>query len=340
MIPRTVPLWQIQTWQEQLKNVIKDPQELCALLNLDCDQLITTHGQDLNKANQQFILRVPTHFVRRMEIGNLHDPLLLQVLPQAQEIVEHHAYSQDPLEESKAYKAQGIIQKYPGRVLLLAASACAIHCRYCFRRHFPYEEHRPSKAAWEESLATIREDESIKEVIFSGGDPLAANDQHLSWLTEKIAAIDHVDTLRIHTRLPIVIPERIDEHCLKWLNQDRLQVIMVVHCNHANEIDESVGDAIAKVRQLGITVLNQSVLLKGVNDSLDALHTLSKKLFKIGVLPYYLHLLDRVAGTNHFEVPMEQALSLHQDLRNSLPGYLVPRLAQEIPGRSAKQILN
>jgi len=340
MIPRTVPLWQIQTWQEQLKNVIKDPQVLCDLLNLDFKQLLQTHGLDLESANEEFILRVPASFIQRMKAGDLDDPLLLQVLPQAQEMLEHQGYSQDPLEEADAYKAPGIIQKYSGRVLLLAASACAIHCRYCFRRHFPYEEHRPSKAEWDKSLNAIRDDESINEVIFSGGDPLSAPDQHLAWLSDKIAQIDHVDTLRIHTRLPIVIPERINEQCLRWLNQDRLQVVMVIHCNHANEIDHSVAEAISKVRELGITVLNQTVLLKGVNDSLEALQSLSKKLFKIGVLPYYLHFLDKVAGTNHFEVPMDSALSLHQSLRNSMPGYLVPRLAQEIPGQSAKFILN
>ncbi|MGI1680011.1 MAG: EF-P beta-lysylation protein EpmB [Cellvibrionaceae bacterium] len=344
MIPLTVPVWQSQTWQEQLINTVKDPKQLCELLDLDLATFSEVHMTGKNvkvarTATDEFPLRVPHSFIQRIEKNNLFDPLLLQVLPQAQELILRKGYTTDPLAEEQANKATGIIQKYHGRALLMVASACAIHCRYCFRRHFPYENHRQSKAEWSEALKSIANDPTITEVIYSGGDPLAAPDQHLLWLTEKIAGIAHVKTLRIHTRLPIVIPDRIDEASLNWLRQNRLQVVMVIHSNHANEINSDVRSALQRIKDADVLLLNQSVLLKGINDSVDALWDLSNTLFSSGVLPYYLHVLDKVKGTHHFDLPLDDAIAIHKALKARLPGYLTPKLSQEIPGEPYKVVL-
>ncbi|MGQ9425732.1 EF-P beta-lysylation protein EpmB [Gilvimarinus sp. F26214L] len=338
MIPRTVLTWQGQTWQEQMTDLIRDPQELCHILELDFDRFRDRHLQAA--AQKSFPLRVPRAFAARMRKGDPQDPLLLQVLPQGREVLEQAGFSADPVAEKDAGPAPGIIQKYRGRVLLLVSSACAIHCRYCFRRHFPYQDHRQSRGEWDAALEAIAADSSIREVIFSGGDPLSAPDRQLQWFASRIADIPHVDTLRIHTRLPVVIPERVDKACLEWLDQDRLNVVMVLHSNHAREIDGTVAEAIGKMRHLGITLLNQAVLLRGINDSVEDLADLSEKLFSHGVLPYYLHLLDKVEGAEHFDMPESRAIALHQALRDRLPGYLVPRLAREVPGAGAKVVVS
>src|SRR5690606_30821352 len=236
MIPRTASLTiaarQDQSWQEQLSDLIREPEELCRILELDLGDL-----RALAAAQESFALRVPRSFVARMRKGDPQDPLLLQVLPQAQEMLEQLGFSADPLAECGAQPANGILHKYHGRVLLLVASACAINCRYCFRRHFPYEEHRQSRSEWQAALDVIAADSSIGEVIFSGGDPLMAPDRQLAWFADQIARIPHVRSLRVHSRLPIVLPDRIDEQCLAWLRQERLRVVMVLHSNHPNEID-------------------------------------------------------------------------------------------------------
>jgi len=219
----------------------------------------------------------------------------------------------------------GILQKYHGRALLITTGACAVHCRYCFRRHFPYEEVPHSEAAWDAALTAIAEDRSIGEVILSGGDPLMLVDERLASLTKKIAAIPHVRRLRVHTRLPIMIPARVTEELLAWLTGGRLTPIMVIHANHAQELDNKVAQSLASLQQAGVVLLNQAVLLRGVNDSVAAQVALSERLIEIGVVPYYLHQLDRVTGTAHFEVPIAEGLKLMKEIRAQLPGYAVPR---------------
>lgn len=333
MIHRTEGLLQTDSplsWQEQLANAITDPKILLKHLQLDESLLPAARI-----ATQQFPLRVPQAFVNQMQIGNSQDPLLRQVLPLQEELISVSGYSKDPIKEL-AYTDKGIIHKYRGRVLLLVNGHCAINCRYCFRRHFPYEENRLSREEWLTTLATIAADDSIEEVIYSGGDPLASNDKQLSWLTQKIDAIPHIKRLRIHSRLPVVIPERINDECLAWLSGHSLDTVFVLHINHANEISPALITAIKQLRDHGITVLNQTVLLKGVNNSTDILKALSDRLFSAGALPYYLHLFDPVDGAAHFDVPIAEAMQLHKELLACLPGYLVPKLVKDIEGRASK----
>ncbi|CAN5238454.1 EF-P beta-lysylation protein EpmB [soil metagenome] len=319
------------TWQQILANVITDPAELCRLLELDNKWI-----EPARLAAAKFPLRVPHGFVARMQKGNPYDPLLLQVLPLAAELHLHQDYSVDPLQEAATNPLPGLLHKYQGRVLLNIISACGIHCRYCFRRFFPYAENNPGSQGWEKVLDYIQQDSSIEEVIFSGADPLAANDRVLASLSQKIAAITHVKRLRIHTRMPIVIPARITAEFISWFTATRLQSILVVHCNHAQEIDASVMAAMQLLKTHGVTVLNQSVLLRDINDSVASLKALSEVLFSCGVLPYYLHLLDKVQGAAHFDVSEVEARELMRKLMLQLPGYLVPKLVREIAGEGSK----
>lgn len=331
MIHRTALSWQSETWQEALKNLIRTPEELFGILKLDPKDLGAA-----KLASKNFALKVPRSYVARMEVGNPNDPLLRQILPLGDELLARPGYTQDPLEEQQANPHPGLIHKYPGRVLLIVTGSCAINCRYCFRRHFPYEDNRPNRDSWQQALSYIAKDESIQEVIFSGGDPLGTSDANLLWLTQQIDEIKHVKRLRVHSRLPIVLPARIDEACLEWLAGERFQSSMVVHCNHPNELNYEVAEALARLKSAGVTLLNQSVLLKGVNDDYATLKELSEKLFSFGVLPYYLHLLDKVQGAAHFDIPRGQAIALHDKLRENLSGYLVPKLVQEIAGEPSK----
>ena len=326
MIPRTGSIW-----QHELRDAICSIQALFELLELDgalAPETLIVH--------KDFPLRVPRAFADRIKKGDWGDPLLLQVLPLAKELDYTPGFSADPLEEEQAIAAPGLIHKYHGRVLLIATGSCAIHCRYCFRRHFPYQENKPSAVQWRQALDYIRQDKSIKEVILSGGDPLLAPDRYLAELVDQLSAISHLERLRIHTRLPIVIPQRITTECLDWLTAGRLQPVLVLHCNHANEIDDAVAESIKQLHKRGVTVLNQSVLLRQVNDQADTLVELSEALFKVGVLPYYLHLLDRVAGAAHFDISEVEALALIDQLRSRLPGYMVPKLVKELPGKNSK----
>jgi EF-P beta-lysylation protein EpmB len=282
-----------------------------------------------------FPLRVPVSFIERMRHGDAADPLLRQVLPLACERHRAPGYHADPLEESSATRAPGIIQKYRGRVLLIAAPVCAVHCRYCFRRNFPYADHQHPVAF--PSLTAIERDPSITEVILSGGDPLMLKDAPLRRLIERLDTIGHLRRLRIHTRVPVVIPERVTEDLITLLQGRRTRVSVVLHINHPNEIAGSFIDALTALERSGATLLNQSVLLAGVNDAADVLTELSERLFDHGVLPYYLHLPDRVIGTHHFDVTERTGRTLIAALRNRLPGYLVPRLVREVPGEGAKQ---
>tara|TARA_R110000796_G_C14469700_1_gene425441 strand:- start:2 stop:1060 length:1059 start_codon:yes stop_codon:yes gene_type:complete len=318
-------------WQQQLSQAIRDPQVLCERLGLDSDLLA---GAQLG--HELFEVCVPEAYLAKIAPADLSDPLLLQVLPLGKEASTTPGYVADPLEEADHQPAKGLIHKYANRVLLIASPACAINCRYCFRRHFPYSENSPSRAQWQEALEYLRADPSIHEAILSGGDPLAASDRQLAWLVEQLESIPHLKRLRIHTRLPVVIPDRIDDALLGWLSKSRLQKVVVLHINHANEIDQAVVDACTRLKQAGVTLLNQSVLLKGVNDSVPTLATLSERLFEAGVLPYYLHVLDPVQGAAHFDVPDAVAQALVKELLEHLPGFLMPRLVREVPGKMSK----
>lgn len=331
MIPISLPLGQAQSWQAQLRDAITEPAVLFRRLGLDPAELPASLA-----ASRDFALRVPEAYLSRIEPGNWADPLLRQVLPLGLELTSPDGYSDDPLAEADANPAPGLIHKYHGRVLLIVSGACAINCRYCFRRAFPYEANNPGRRDWQRALAYIAGDASISEVILSGGDPLAAPDRQLEWLVTALAAIPHVQRLRVHTRLPVVIPDRIDDSCLAWLTGSRLQPVMVLHINHPRELDAQVGEACRRLRVAGVPLLNQAVLLAEVNDNSETLITLSEALFAHGVLPYYLHLLDRVRGAAHFEVSEQRAVALMAQLRARLPGYLMPRLVREEPLAPAK----
>lgn len=322
------------TWQEQLADVVTTLPELLRLLQLDATQLELSE-----QALRDFPLRVPRPFLARMKPGDPRDPLLLQVLPQTAELLETPGYTRDPLGESAVNSHSGLLHKYTGRVLLIATQSCAIHCRYCFRKHFPYADNRPGRAQWQDTFRYIAEDASITEVILSGGDPLAVSNTYLQWLVDSLLAIPHVQRLRIHTRLPIMLPARVDAALLQMLGKRRQQVVMVLHANHASEFDAEVDAACASLRAEGIHLLNQSVLLKGINDDADTLCALSERLFAAGVLPYYVHMPDKVSGTAHFDVPDAAALALMDQLHARLPGYLLPRLVREESGKPGKLLV-
>jgi len=275
-----------------------------------------------------------------MRFGDINDPLLRQVFPLLAEGLNVENFVTDPVGDSLAVTAPGILQKYHGRALLVTTGACAIHCRYCFRRHFPYSDSNPLASQWQQTLATLHDDSSINEVILSGGDPLVLSDSKLASMVADLEKIPHLKRLRIHTRLPVVLPERVDQYLLKWIGATRLQVIMVIHANHANEIDGGVEQAVNKLREVNCQLLNQAVLLKGVNDNTAALYDLSERLSELSVQPYYLHLLDPVAGASHFDVVEQDGVKLIAQLRTMLPGYLVPRLVREQQGQSSKTVIS
>jgi len=325
----------VDSWQTVMANAIHTPEALISRLKLDPAALDAAYP-----GHRQFAVRVPEPYLSRIELGNLDDPLLKQILPVADEGAPAPAgYGPDPLAEAHANKAPGIVHKYKSRVLLIANGACAINCRYCFRRHFPYSDNRLGRHEWDQALEYVRANPDINEVILSGGDPLMSTDARLDTIISSIENIPHVTRLRIHTRLPIVIPQRITEALISRLETSRLAVIMVVHVNHANEIDEHVGHSLARLFKHGIHVLNQSVLLKGINDRVDALSQLSERLFEYKVLPYYLHILDRVSGAHHFEVSDAHAKSLMDELQGTLPGFLVPKLVREEAGAHSKTLI-
>ncbi len=318
-------------WRRELAAVVSDPGELLGLLGLPAELLPAAE-----RAARLFPLRVPRAFVARMRPGDARDPLLLQVLPLGVEEATVPGFTTDPLGELGALPARGVLHKYRGRALLVLTGACAIHCRYCFRRHFPYPEAQTGASGWEAAVAYVAADPSIEEVLLSGGDPLALPDERLARLAECLAAVPHVRRLRVHSRLPVVLPARVDADLLRWLAGSRLEPVMVIHANHAAEIDQTVAAAIERLRRSGVTVLNQAVLLAGINDSVAAQSALSRALFAAGALPYYLHLLDRVQGAAHFEVGEEAGRAILRGLRAELPGYLVPKLVREVAGEPSK----
>lgn len=335
MIPKTIPTWQQLSWQEELNCLITDPSTLFSQLKLDESFL-----ESAKKSAAAFPLRATMSYVKRIEPENIDDPLLKQILPIGLEMETVEGFVDDPLEELHTNKVKGLIHKYHGRVLLIAASQCAIHCRYCFRRHFDYSNNTPSRREWHEALQYIASDDSIEEVILSGGDPLALSDKQLQWLIQEIANISHVSRLRVHSRLPVVLPSRMTDHLMEILVSTPLHVVLVIHSNHAQELDTDVIESLVRVAKFNITLLNQTVLLRGVNDHAETLAALSKKLFSAKVLPYYLHLPDKVSATSHFDVSESQALSLYQNLLATLPGYLVPKLVKEVPNIPSKVPIN
>lgn len=336
MIPVSSATWQGDAveeapWQTCLREVVTDIDTLC-------DKLALPLGarDALRAACQAFPLRVPLPYLQRMQPGNLQDPLLLQVLPQARELLEAPGFVPDPLQERHYNPVSGLVHKYGSRVLLVTTQLCAIHCRYCFRREFPYQQNRNSRSDWQLALDYIVAHPEVNEVILSGGDPLSLPDRQLAWLCGQIEQIPHIRRLRLHTRLPIVIPQRVCDSLLDWLAPTRLQKVVVVHCNHPQELDEPVKQALHRLTEARVTLLNQSVLLANVNDHANTLANLSETLFAAGVLPYYLHMLDRVRGSQHFDVSLEHALALHKALQTQLPGFLVPTLVREEPGQPGK----
>ena len=320
-------------WRELWRDAITDPVELLQAVGLG------GRADLLPPDDAGFALRVPRGFVARMRRNDPFDPLLLQVLPQLAEHNQAEGFTLDAVGDMASKAGHGVLHKYDGRALLIASGSCAINCRYCFRRHFPYGEEIAAASQWHEALAHVKADPSIRELILSGGDPLALATHKLEELTRSLADLPHIIRLRIHSRLPVVLPERVDDAFIGWLAAVPLQKVVVLHANHANELDASVDAACARLRAAGATVLNQSVLLRGINDDADTLAELSERLFAAGVLPYYLHQLDRVQGAAHFEVDDKRALALMEALRARLPGYLVPRLVREVGGDASKRPL-
>jgi len=318
-------------WRRQWRESIRDPRELLAALGLEAQA-----GRISDAAAKAFPVRVPRAFLARMRHGDAADPLLRQVLPLLEEEALAPGFSFDAVGDFEARAGAGLLHKYAGRALLVTTGSCAVNCRYCFRRHFPYGEQNAGADRWQAAIAYLRADPSITEVLLSGGDPLSLSNERLRELGEALRTVPQLRRLRLHTRLPVVLPDRVDATLLEWVGSLPWPVTVVLHANHANEFDAGVDAACARLRAAGATLLNQAVLLRGVNDSVEALVSLCERGFEAGVLPYYLHQLDRVQGAAHFEVPDAQARALHAALAARLPGYLVPRLVRELPGQPGK----
>lgn len=314
-------------WQQALSQAIRSPTQLLEILGLD---------QALAINHQEFPMLVTQSFVARMRKGDPQDPLLRQVLPVAEEYLTQPGFGEDPVGETAYNPLPGLIHKYYGRVLLTATSHCAINCRYCFRRHFAYADNNPSRAQWQASFDYIAQDPTIIEVILSGGDPLLASDHYLAFLVNEVAKIPHVRLLRIHSRLPIVLPSRMTSNLIDLLSSTRLQTVLVMHCNHPQEISPEVVQAAVACKRAGIEILNQSVLLKNINDNVETLARLSLDLFAAQIKPYYLHVLDPVQGAAHFAINNNEIKALIRQLRARLPGYLVPLCVREEIGAPAK----
>jgi L-lysine 2,3-aminomutase len=325
------------SWQQELKRAVRDPVELVSLLGLPDSIANDFLLAEANAASGEFGLFVPRPFLAQMRKGDVADPLLRQVLPLGAELATVPGFTADPVGDGEATLRPGLLQKYRTRVLMVTTGACAVHCRYCFRRHFPYTQAPHSPDQWQPAIQAIAADESIQEVILSGGDPLTLVDSHLAELARRLAAVPHVRRLRVHTRLPIMIPQRVTTELISWLRGTRLTPIVVIHANHAAELGDDVAAALARLSDAGVPLLNQAVLLAGVNDNLSALVELSERLVELRVMPYYLHQLDRVAGAAHFEVPESVGLDLVAAMRKQLPGYAVPRYVREVAGGEAKE---
>ncbi len=330
MLPSPAP----DAWQQQMRLAIRSLDVLLEALGLSPEDVAVSA-----QAARDFPVLVPPATLARMRPGDARDPLLLQVLPRREEDLAVAGYVGDPLEETAAVRGGGVLQKYAGRLLLISTAACAIHCRYCFRRHFPYADHQAAADEWRTALSALRADPTLRELILSGGDPLMLADRSLAALFTQIGEIAHLQRVRLHTRMPVVLPQRVDRSLLATFALLKRPPIIVLHVNHANELDASAEAALARLRSAGVMLLNQAVLLCDINDDVATQAQLWTRLFDLGVLPYYLHLLDPVAGAAHFNVAESEALALIAALRARLPGYLVPRLAREQPGHPAKTVL-
>ena len=316
-------------WRKQLKRTQQKQHQ----------QRLEQHPHYAKNAEQLFDLVITQDMMDAIDSRDVDDPVLRQFLPHQDELNTLPDFSHDPVGDHEAIQATGVIHKYHGRVLLIASGHCAVNCRYCFRRHFNYSQQLAARNDWHEAIKYISGDSSIHEVILSGGDPLTLSTRQLSLLSTQLESIPHVKTLRIHTRLPVVLPARIDTPFLEWIQQLKLHSVMVIHSNHANEVSDKAIQALQQLNSLGMTLLNQSVLLKGVNDDPEILIALNQRLFEAGVLPYYLNVLDKVQNAGHFLVDDDQARHIHRTLKQKLPGYLVPKLTQEIAGEPHKTTL-
>jgi len=322
------------SWRDELRLAVRNAAQLIAALELPADTI-----EPAQRASRDFPIFAPWPYIGRMRKRDPTDPIVRQVLPVESELLTPQGFTADPVGDDSATLGPGLLQKYSSRALLVTTGACAVHCRYCFRRHFPYSDSPRSPDNWQPAIDRIAADPTIDEAILSGGDPLTLVDEHLAELAHRLAEVPHLRRLRVHTRLPIMIPQRVTDELLGWLRGTRLAPIMVIHANHASEIDGPTASAITKLVNAGIPVLNQSVLLAGVNDSVEALIDLSRRLVDLRVMPYYLHQLDRVQGAAHFEVPVNRGLELINQMRSVLPGYAVPRYVQELAGERHKRIL-
>ncbi|WP_413401180.1 EF-P beta-lysylation protein EpmB [Pseudoalteromonas sp. KJ71-7] len=319
-----------KNWQKELANVVTCPKVLLEMVGLS----IQVHENDI-KARSLFPVRVPLPFIKKIRHGDANDPLLLQVMPRHQEFLTKSGFNKDPLLEQDNNQP-GLLHKYKSRVLVMFKTGCAVNCRYCFRRHFPYQENQLNKRSLIDALSYIKADKNINEVILSGGDPLMAKDDAISWFLDELEQIPQIKRMRIHSRLPVVIPARITEQLCERLAKSPLKVIFVNHINHANEIDSDFKNAMNMLKQANVLLLNQAVILKDVNDTVDAQINLSEALFDANVLPYYLHLLDKVEGASHFDIDEAQAIKIMAELLEALPGFLVPKLVREIGGQKSK----
>jgi EF-P beta-lysylation protein EpmB len=320
-------------WQRELAHAVRDPGELCRLAGLPAETEVA------QQAARSFTTLVPRPYISRIRPGDPHDPLLLQVLPRSAELRSPPGFTLDPLGETTSLCGPGLLWKYQNRMLILTTPACAVHCRFCFRRHFPFDEIVLSPSQWDEVFKQVAAEYSIHELILSGGDPLMLTDIELSKIAARAAEISHLRRLRVHTRLPVMIPQRVCEELISWMRGTKLPTIMVVHINHPAEIDVAVAAALGRLIDAGIPVLSQGVLLAGINDKLEVLVQLYERLIDLRVIPYYLHQLDPVAGASHFEVPIARGKHLITQLRAKLPGYAVPRYVRETPNAAAKEIL-
>ena len=330
--PNAISLKQ-DDWQKALARAIKTPEALAEHLSLALESLPALKG-----THGVFPIKVTDYWLSLIERGNPNDPLLRQILPDAAELIEVDGFIADPVDDDAAYRGNGVIQKYQGRALLITTGACAIHCRYCFRRHYPYDENSSLKHL-NDAIDLLANDISISEVILSGGDPLSLSDRRLSELLDKLEAIPHIKRIRLHTRTPVVLPQRITIGLTERLSSSSKSICVVLHANHPNEITQELAAALAPLKNAGISLLNQSVLLKGINDSSTILSELSEKLFSVGVLPYYCHLLDPVQGAAHFDVEKLATEQIEAELKATLPGYLVPKFVREVPHASSKVAL-
>ena len=334
MIPRTQERWQTQDWQQSLAEAFTDVEALLHYLQLPLSLLPAARA-----ASATFPLRVPKGFAALINKGDPGDPLLRQILPLAEELIEEPGFNSDPVGDCHALRNGGLLEKYHDRSLLLTTGACAVHCRYCFRRFFPYGDNNGLRDNWDAAINRLRQS-GVSEVILSGGDPLSLSNQRLRSLLERLDTLPQLKRIRFHTRLPIVLPERIESGLLELLRSQRKTIVIVVHCNHAQELGEMSCSALSQLQEAGNLLYNQAVLLRGVNDNASALTKLCESLFSLGVQPYYLHQLDRVRGSAHFEVPLEKAAQLYKQLLAKLPGYMIPRWVKEIPEETSKMPIN